>query len=698
MKKKKNTNKIPRVANMYNFGGKWGETDTWQGALTSSLGSVTGELFNIGLGQGLTDNTVGKVGEGITKVGGTVGKALSAIPGVGPLVGALVEAGSGLIGGTVTGLWGADFNEEAIADIKNQNKQMANTIVASGSNSDIMAQWANQEWGDNFTKSDLGKEGWSSDAVTDKYNALKKEQQAAQNKILSSYDNAIENTEKQSTLNMLANYTALGGPIHINPSKRGTFTAAASRHNMGVQEFARKVLANKDKYSTAMVKKANFARNSAGWKHAEGGFLTHGGVFNNGVTIIGNGGSHENNPYEGVQMGVDSQGIPNLVEEDEVIWNDYVFSDRLKTSKEIRSKYKMRESKEMSFADVAKKISKESEERPNDPISKRGLEANLMQLAMEQEALKMKKGKNKTGNKFYTGGPYETFNIDTYKIPTRRRREIDTSDIDSIDFDNFVLPEQVEITNPEFTGFGTTGYDSKVHRNMMLDWDKDKNPFASYLRYAPLIGNITGIAQNLLSKPDYSASDRLNKAAADLSTTPRIGYTPLGDYMGYTPVDTNIMTNKLAAESAGLRNAIINSSSPSRTSALLAADYNAQNALGDAYLKAAEQNLARKQAAATFNRGTNQANAEMGLKSSIANAELAQKAKQLGLSATLSAIQSRDAVDAARNAALNTNINQLMTGLGNIGREQTLVDMISKMDLKDAKSKEILELLSLFGG
>ena len=58
-----------------------------------------------------------------------------------------------------------------------------------------------------------------------------------------------------------------GGSIHIDPSKKGTFTAAASKHNMGVQEFASKVLRNKDSYSPAMVKKANFARNASKWNH-----------------------------------------------------------------------------------------------------------------------------------------------------------------------------------------------------------------------------------------------------------------------------------------------------------------------------------------------------------------------------------------------------------------------------------------------
>lgn len=57
-----------------------------------------------------------------------------------------------------------------------------------------------------------------------------------------------------------------GGGIHIKKSRKGTFTAAATKHGKGVQEFARQVLANKDNYSSAMVKKANFARNFGGKK------------------------------------------------------------------------------------------------------------------------------------------------------------------------------------------------------------------------------------------------------------------------------------------------------------------------------------------------------------------------------------------------------------------------------------------------
>lgn len=78
-----------------------------------------------------------------------------------------------------------------------------------------------------------------------------------------------------------------GSGIHIDPSKRGTFTAAATKHGKSVQEFARQVLGNKDNYSPAMVKKANFARNAAKWKHEDGGETLP--MYDGGDSIIGGG-------------------------------------------------------------------------------------------------------------------------------------------------------------------------------------------------------------------------------------------------------------------------------------------------------------------------------------------------------------------------------------------------------------------------
>jgi len=57
-----------------------------------------------------------------------------------------------------------------------------------------------------------------------------------------------------------------GGSIHIAENKKGTFTAAATKHGKSVQGFANQVLSHKENYSPTMVKKANFARNASKWK------------------------------------------------------------------------------------------------------------------------------------------------------------------------------------------------------------------------------------------------------------------------------------------------------------------------------------------------------------------------------------------------------------------------------------------------
>ena len=154
------------------------------------------------------------------------------------------------------------------------------------------------------------------------------------------------------------------------------------------------------------------SENASKWKHSLGGFLygeggnlysnvpdsqTHGTDFSNGMTLVNKGGTHEQNPLDGVQMGVDAQGVPNLVEEGEVIFNDYVFSNRLHPSeKELEKANLPKRYKGHTFALIAEDMGKESSERPNDPISKRGLEDSMMKLAMVQEAQRARKGKKGT--------------------------------------------------------------------------------------------------------------------------------------------------------------------------------------------------------------------------------------------------------------------------------------------------------------
>lgn len=78
----------------------------------------------------------------------------------------------------------------------------------------------------------------------------------------------FEKTGKQEVKQDKVETASNKSGIHIKESKEGTFTAAATKAGYkNVQQFASHVLANKDKYSPAMVKKANFARNASKWKH-----------------------------------------------------------------------------------------------------------------------------------------------------------------------------------------------------------------------------------------------------------------------------------------------------------------------------------------------------------------------------------------------------------------------------------------------
>lgn len=77
-----------------------------------------------------------------------------------------------------------------------------------------------------------------------------------------------------------------GGSIHIAKNKRGTFKAQASRMGMSTQQAASHILANKDDYSPAMVKKAVFAHNFA---HTYGGKM-----YDDGGVTSSNGQYHVN--------------------------------------------------------------------------------------------------------------------------------------------------------------------------------------------------------------------------------------------------------------------------------------------------------------------------------------------------------------------------------------------------------------------
>lgn len=193
-------------------------------------------------------------------------------------------------------------------------------------------------------------------------------------------------------------YGAIGGGLLGLGAGLFGFNAAKNKAE-NTRQYAKNMLADINRHNNAAllnglynIKQGQYDRLNYA-TYAEGGQLhSHGADWNTGLNYVGNGGSHEENPYDGVPMGIAPDGQPNLVEEGEVIWNnDYVFSKRLKVPKAVRRKYKLGGLKPLSFADAVMKVNKDVEERPNDPIALRGRDAILGALAEVQDAQRAKK-------------------------------------------------------------------------------------------------------------------------------------------------------------------------------------------------------------------------------------------------------------------------------------------------------------------
>lgn len=144
------------------------------------------------------------------------------------------------------------------------------------------------------------------------------------------------------------------------------------------------------------IGRQQYAAGTAG-RNMEGSVYAYGGNFANGgisprLTEFNEGGSHEQNSDGGVAQGVNSQnGQPNLVEQGETKFKDYIFSDRL-TMPNAREYNLGGHLNGQTFASISKKLSKSIEERPNDPISKLGQDKALERLRIaNDDAIEMKK-------------------------------------------------------------------------------------------------------------------------------------------------------------------------------------------------------------------------------------------------------------------------------------------------------------------
>lgn len=442
-----------------------------------------------------------------------------------------------------------------------------------------------------------------------------------------------------------ANIAKDGGGIHIKKKNRGKFTEYC-----GGKVTEACIRRGKNSSNPTTRKRATFAQNARNW-NAFGGWLnTQGGDFTNGVTFIDEGGSHEENPYQGIQIGVDPEGAPNLVEQGEVVYDDYVFSDRMEIPDDIRKEYKLRGK---TFAKAAKSAQRESEERPNDPLSNRGLQAAMERIATAQEEARQRKEAHREGNEYPSMFAYGGDTDPTYGLALQ----------------DPMSAEELEALMAQYNEVPETAPEG----------NNDKRQ--TWTRYAPIIGSGLASLSDLFSRPDYSGANMIS--GVDLGAE-AAGYAPIGNYLSYRPLDRDFYINKMNQQAAATRRGLMNTSGGNRLNAqagILAADYNYGQNMGNLARQAEEYNQQLRERVEAFNRGTNMFNTETGLKASMFNAESRNAAKRARLVQATTAAQMRQAIKDQDSARRSANITNFLQGLGDMGWENeqaNLLDTLAK--------------------
>jgi hypothetical protein len=716
---KKRIRRKHKYFNSYANGGVLGTFADWNQNATNKFmdSGVGGALEKLGIGSsgiGGIANTASSVVTGLmnpkgnsTGIGNalqTVGSLASNIPGVGGLVG----AGVGLVGGLVNSMFGSNLNEDFINQTEGNIKNQEGYVSGASTNAQLMSDWSSLRNIGDVSKSQVGSDGWFSNKTKKKTRELNRRIKAANQRAALSLANTASNIDTQNDFNVLSNFSAYGGPlefgsgaigyefdnrylnnqemsaiakqrltslpnsfqalpemntynafaegggIHIKKKNRGKFTEYC-----GGKVTEACIRRGKNSSNPTTRKRATFAQNARNW-NAFGGWLnTQGGDFTNGVTFIDEGGSHEENPYQGIQIGVDPEGAPNLVEQGEVVYDDYVFSDRMEIPDDIRKEYKLRGK---TFAKAAKSAQRESEERPNDPLSTKGLQAAMERIAEAQEEVRNRERiKNIKSNRFDKGGPINPAPIFTNPY-----------------LENSKLPNEIG----GFTAYGTTFGNAPMTKEELNNFEKNRRDYMKSLdneergrkrqtwtRYAPIIGSGLASLSDLFSKPDYGSADMIGGVGLGAEAA---GYAPIGNYLSYRPLDRDYYINKMSQQAAATRRALQNTSGGNRLNAqagILAADYNYGQSIGDLARQAEEYNQQLRERVEAFNRGTNMFNTETGLKASMFNAESRNAAKRARLGQATTAAQMRQAIkdqDAARRSA---NITNFLQGLGDMGWE-----------------------------
>lgn len=495
-------------------------------------------------------------------------------------------------------------------------------------------------------------------------NKAKINEEAARSDLAIATNNATNNLNAAADRDMMRTNNALRAN---RVAEGGKITTVAKKRNMSVIDFANKVKAQRRANSFA----------EGGNKNTISGmndYSTHGAIFTPpGFTHIGAGGTHEQNRYGGVPAGIDPNGNPNLVEEGENIYNDYVFSDRLKPTKsELKDSNIPVKYIGKSFAEISDILMEEAKTRPNDPISNNGVGAMLDRLVSCQEQHKAKKDQQAAMKE-----QKEMQNLQQY--------------IDSLDENQlaqlasaFGMQQPADPMQQQYQMM--PGMEQQMQQPMMpqeqmaqpamfAEGGPRKLPTA--MRYAPVGDAAFKSMLTALQSPDRTMENGLNGIADNLPS-PQVSYAPALVNYQYRPVDSQMAVNQINANAASARRAAMNSGAGPAVGTMLVAMNNATGqAVGNnAYTVEQANNNARNQVAQMMNANELQ-NASGMMQAQSANAQTAMNRAQMASALRSNALQAYDNEVTSRANALTTNTSMLAQGLHGIGRENFYMNQIN---------------------
>lgn len=387
----------------------------------------------------------------------------------------------------------------------------------------------------------------------------------------------MKNSQAQSKGNMISYLGTMpsepmtfanGGGIRIKKKNRGKFTETMRRTGKSAEELSHSS-------NPLTRKRAIFALNSRKWKHGDGGFLnefadngdtffalggdvqTNGSDFTDGLSHINEGQSHEENPYSGVQMGIAPDGAPNLVEEGETIFNDYVFSNRIHPTKDVLKKFHMySKGGKLTYADVSKRLEKEAKERPNDPISQSALKNMLEKLAEAQENQKAEEEAERARKAFEALSPEEQQQVLAQITAQQQAEEQPTEEVpvdengnpvDTTAMQQPVQPTEEEIAAQQPTDEGVVGAEGgKLNHKFEKGGEAVKNTLSRLLNLPTQSAwdkwlkdnNVTGDIDWENIKDNTALMAALTKNSPALANAINSGY----DFGVYTPSANNSLT------------------------------------------------------------------------------------------------------------------------------------------------------------